>query len=51
MEIQSSKKICEALNCECEATEQLPIGVGKLGSIILFVCSDCISKFLEDELR
>jgi hypothetical protein len=41
----SNKRICEAVDCECEATEQVEISAGKHGFITLFVCNNCISKF------
>jgi hypothetical protein len=42
----SKNRICEAVECECKATEQIAVRAGKDGYITLFVCINCVSKFL-----
>ena len=39
-------KLCEAVDCNGKATEEIEVSAGKHGFIILFVCNNCISKFL-----
>ena len=46
MGIDSKSRICEAVECECKATEQIAVRAGKDGYITLFVCRNCVSKFL-----
>jgi hypothetical protein len=39
--------ICEAVGCQEQATEQITVSAGELGTLILSVCSNCISKFID----
>jgi hypothetical protein len=48
-EIENGKLICDSLSCEAEGTEQIEVSAGKHGSISLFLCKGCVSKFLEDD--
>jgi hypothetical protein len=43
-------KLCEAVDCNGEATEEIEVSAGKHGLITLFVCNNCISKFLGGDL-
>jgi hypothetical protein len=45
---QVNRYICDAADCNNEATEQIEVSAGKHGFITLFVCNNCISKFLGD---
>ena len=42
----TSKKICDAIECEDEAIKKIVINVGNYGFVTIFVCNNCISKFL-----
>jgi hypothetical protein len=44
---QVDTKTCDAIDCISEPTEKIQVSAGKYGFITLFVCSKCISKFLE----
>ena len=39
--------ICEANDCKSNASEEIRIDAGKFGQISLFLCKDCIPKFIE----
>jgi hypothetical protein len=45
--IDNYKQFCDAFSCEAEATEQIEVSAGKHGFITLFVCKNCISKFVD----
>jgi len=47
----TNKQICDAYNCEYEATEQIEVSAGKFGYITLYVCTNCLPKFLDNERR
>jgi hypothetical protein len=36
---------CEALGCNCKATEPIEVSAGKYGIIMLYVCKNCIHIF------
>jgi hypothetical protein len=38
-------RVCEAVGCDQEATEQIKINAGKYGTLVLGVCSKCTGKF------
>ena len=40
---------CEAYGCFQKATTKINVKVGRLGWIVLDVCSDCVGKFDEDD--
>jgi hypothetical protein len=46
--------ICEAVGCFSKAAIKLPVRVGTAGTIALFLCEECKSKFMtesdEDEV-
>jgi hypothetical protein len=48
-EIEKSKPICEAVDCNDIGTERIDLSAGKFGVIELLVCSNCVLKFKEDE--
>ena len=37
--------ICEANNCNTEATNEIKLDLGKYGQISIFLCKNCIPKF------
>jgi hypothetical protein len=37
--------ICEAAGCFEKATNVIPVRVGQKGSIVLYLCQNCQSKF------
>ena len=39
------KQICEAVDCNENATTEIQVKVGQKSSIILFVCEKCMNKF------
>lgn len=39
------KSICDGFGCDKEATIEVTANVGKLGTIDLNLCENCISKF------
>jgi hypothetical protein len=42
------RNICEASNCPNEATEKIPVSVGKFGTMEFLVCKCHVSIFEED---
>ena len=40
-------KECEAVKCSAPATNKLEVKGEKIGTILLFLCNQCILKFLE----
>ena len=36
---------CESIGCDSNLTEKIPIKVGDKGTIFLFLCKNCKSKF------
>jgi hypothetical protein len=40
--------ICEAADCEQVAIQLIEVSAGKYGTLILSVCSNCVSKFTDD---
>jgi hypothetical protein len=44
-------KLCEAVDCSVEATEQIEVSAGKYGPISLFVCVNCKKFFEELEIK
>jgi hypothetical protein len=44
-----NKEICEALNCSEYATKVITVDAGKFGPILLSVCANCISKFVNSK--
>ena len=45
---QLALEMCEALDCFSQATAQIEVRVGQLGTISLSLCKDCVSKFRDD---
>ena len=43
--VATTNKICEAYGCGNRATTQIEIQVGKLGTIPLNLCIECVSLF------
>jgi hypothetical protein len=43
------KGLCEVLGCFAQATGEIKIAVGHLGTINLLVCNNCIPKFTDYE--
>jgi hypothetical protein len=39
---------CEAIDCHALATEQFDLRIGRFGSIRIFVCKKCVSKFCDE---
>jgi hypothetical protein len=39
------ESVCEAFACAAKSTKKIAIPVGDKGSIFLFVCDSCLSKF------
>jgi hypothetical protein len=44
-----NKKICEALNCNAQASTEIQINTGKGQSINLSLCENCVDKFRDRE--
>jgi hypothetical protein len=42
---------CEASDCSADATTEVNVPVGNLGTINLFLCENCKSKFSVQKLR
>ena len=49
IEGQVHRQICDAADCNNEATENIQVTAGKYGIIELSVCENCVSKFKETE--
>ena len=43
--VDTTNKNCEAYGCDNRATVQIEVQVGKLGTIPLNLCIDCVSLF------
>ena len=43
--VATTNKICEAYGCDNRATIQIEVQIGKLGTIRLNLCIDCVSLF------
>ena len=41
----NNKEICNAFGCYKNATEKVDIDVGKFGTILVNLCSECVKKF------
>jgi len=48
LEIQYHNQICEAIDCNKQATENIPVSAGKHGTIEIYVCKNCVCKFQGD---
>lgn len=46
---EDNTKTCEAVNCFALVTKKIKVKVGQKGSIHLFLCEKCESKFQEAE--
>ena|GEM_PF-1951991 len=46
IDIQDNQGICEANGCSKNATDELRVDVGKFGKITLFLCKNCLPKFI-----
>jgi hypothetical protein len=44
--VQSEKEICEAIGCSAQATERIQVKVGGKGTIFLYLCRNCVCKFV-----
>jgi hypothetical protein len=42
----TNKQICEALGCSQYATKEITVDAGRLGSISLLLCRNCVGKFV-----
>jgi hypothetical protein len=42
--------ICEANGCTARATTQLSVRVGDLGNILLSLCSNCVTRFADEDM-
>ena len=42
------KNICEGLKCNAQATIQVTVHVGELGTINLNLCENCIPRFTDE---
>ena len=38
---------CNAVGCEREGQIELEVHAGKFGNVTLFVCNDCVGKFVQ----
>jgi len=50
MELQVNNSTCEAADCFEKAATKIDVTVGKLGSISLDLCIECVKKFQENSL-
>jgi hypothetical protein len=46
--VLNNANVCEAMNCFAEATIQIEVRVGQLGTITLSLCKNCVNKFTGD---
>ena len=42
--------ICEATGCTARANTQLSVRVGDLGNISLSLCSNCVTRFADEDM-
>ena len=40
-----NKQLCEGLDCDEFATQKIDVNAGTFGSISLFLCEKCVSRF------
>jgi hypothetical protein len=45
-----NNSICEANDCTARATTQLSVSVGDLGNISLSLCSNCVTRFADEDM-
>ena len=45
-----NNSICEATGCTDRATTQLSVRVGDLGNISLSLCSNCVTRFADEDM-
>jgi hypothetical protein len=45
---QIDKNLCEAYGCYKEATTQISVGVGELGTFELNLCKSCVPRFTDE---
>jgi hypothetical protein len=45
---EDNNNICELVECLALTTIEVKVKVGEKGSITLFLCENCKSKFLQD---
>lgn len=38
---------CDADGCDAAGTNAIKVNAGKFGNVTLFVCADCVGKFLD----
>jgi hypothetical protein len=43
--------ICEATCCSARATTKISVRVGDLGNISLSLCSNCITRFVDEDMH
>jgi hypothetical protein len=46
----ANNSICEANGCTAPATTQLSVRVGDLGNISLSLCSNCVTRFADEDM-
>lgn len=46
IDIQDNNVICEANGCYKQATNEIKLDIGKFGRISLFLCRNCVPKFI-----
>jgi hypothetical protein len=45
LHLQINNLICEGFGCFKKATTKINVKVGQLGTIRLYLCTDCVKKF------
>jgi hypothetical protein len=46
--VPTKNEICEGFGCSAKSTTKISVPVGEKGSIMLFLCDNCIMKFRTD---
>ena len=40
---------CDAAGCDAAGTNKIKVPAGKFGEVTLFLCSNCLGKFTDDQ--
>jgi len=46
-EVVKQRIKCDAAGCDAAGINEIKVNAGKFGTVTLFVCSNCIGKFLD----
>jgi hypothetical protein len=44
----NSNKTCDAAGCDALGSIEIKVKAGKFGMVTLYVCSNCVGKFIDE---